>query len=285
MTRNNDPLITGWREPHGAKLWRVALILSTSHLSTPPNGTIRASLQDFSAYYLPSMETLVWYFHAATGLPVRDTWIRSIKCGIFYSWPGLTYSNTAWYCPSSDKTIMGYILHSRQGVISTKHELYCIQTTIKTTVGPPRKPSRELHIHIEHIRKLYTDENGRFPIRSQSGNKYPMIAYHCDSNTILFFPFKSRNYSHILLAYNDIMTRIKQRNQLVDLKIFDKWATAEYKATMCNIWKVEYQNFLPNIYCFNADKRAIRTFMAHFLSIRTVIAKYFSKNMWDLLIP
>ena len=50
---------------------------------------------------------------------------------------------------------------------------------------PPPIKTKELHILDQTISKLYTDDCGRFPIRSSSGNEYIMIAYHCDSNTIL----------------------------------------------------------------------------------------------------
>ena len=59
-----------------------------------------------------------------------------------------------------------------------------------------------------------------------------MIEYHCGSKDTLVVPFKSRKDSHRLLAYNEIMTRLKQHNQIVDLQILDNEASAEYKTTM-----------------------------------------------------
>ena len=120
---------------------------------------------------------------------------------------------------------MGNLVQSRQGVISKKPKLDNSQTTITPTVGPPIKPSWELHTHIEHIRKLYTEYTGRFTIRSCSGNKYLIIAYYCDFNTILVVPFKSRKDSHQLLAYNEVMTHLKQRNHLVEIQILDNDAS------------------------------------------------------------
>ena len=70
------------------------------------------------------------------------------------------------------------------------------------------------------------DDTGIFLIRSCSGNQYLMIAYHCDSNSISVVPFKSRKDSHWLITYNEIITRLKQRNQLVYLKILDNEASA-----------------------------------------------------------
>ena len=159
------PFITGWREHIGTKLWRIALLPPPSNLSTPPTGTTRASLQAFSAYDLRSLEALVRYFHAASGFPVRDTWLRAVKCGNYSSWTGPTHVNAARYCPSLEENIMVNIIKSRQGrewylqkvneVRQTKSILDNSQTTT-TTVGPPNKPSWELHIQKEHIIKLYT---------------------------------------------------------------------------------------------------------------------------------
>ena len=38
----------------------------------------------------------------------------------FETWPGLTYSNAANYCPHTVETIKGHMVQSVQGVLSTK---------------------------------------------------------------------------------------------------------------------------------------------------------------------
>ena len=67
--------------------------------STPditPNAQ-QSTLNAFSVYDLPSVEALIWYFHAAVVFPVRETWLKAIKAGNFDSWPGLTYQNATKY--------------------------------------------------------------------------------------------------------------------------------------------------------------------------------------------
>ena len=110
------PLIPGWQEPTGAKLWCISLHLSYTNLPTLPTDATTEYLQAFSAYDLPIVEALVQYFHAAARFLVQDTWICSIKYGNCYSWPGLIYANAAKYFPPSDKPIMGHLLQSIQGV-------------------------------------------------------------------------------------------------------------------------------------------------------------------------
>ena len=142
--------------------------------------------------------------HATAGFPVKSIWLRAIKKRNFATWPGLTYSNAAKYCPQSVETLKGHMVQSSQGVRSTKKEKHKNQE-IKKVSGKNTKEkeygeeellppiqTKELHIWDHPISKIYTDDGGRFPIRSRSGNEYIMIEYHCDSNTILQAPFLNR---------------------------------------------------------------------------------------------
>ena len=56
-----------------------------------------------------------------------------------------------------------------------------------------------------------------------------MIAYHCDANLILTVPFKSRKYTHRLLAYNKIMQILRDHKLTIELQILDNKASTEYK--------------------------------------------------------
>ena len=107
-----------------------------------------------------------------------------------------------------------------QWIISTNPKP---QNKLTTATSPPSDttPSHEMQIKVKHISKLYTDDTGRFPVRSQSGNQYIMIAYHCDSNAIVAATFKYHSNEHRLMTYGDIVQRLKDPNMLVDLKILD----------------------------------------------------------------
>ena len=98
------------------------------------------------------------------------------------------------------------LFQTRQGVRSTKPKLdnqaHIRLNRAKPTPKELGEQSNELHVRIEHIIELYTDNTGRFPIISHSGNQYLMILYHYNYNAILVAPFKSQKGSHQLLAYN-----------------------------------------------------------------------------------
>jgi hypothetical protein len=63
---------------------------------------------------LPSIGTLVGFYHACLGFPVKQTWLDAIKAGNCDTFEGLTYSNAAKYCPDADETIMGHLAQQRQ---------------------------------------------------------------------------------------------------------------------------------------------------------------------------
>ena len=109
-----------------------------------------------------------------------------------------------------------------------------------------------------------------------------MITHQCDSNAILIAFFKLRKDSHRLLFYNKITTWIKTE---VNSLISKAYTTKQYKKTMTEVCKVDYQLVPPNFHRRNAVKRAIFAFKVHFLAILAGIAEDFPKNMWDILIP
>ena len=74
-----------------------------------------------------------------------------------------------------------------------------------------------MHIKTTHSSKLYTDDTGRFPVISRTGNQYIMVAYHCYANAIMAMTFKSLKDKDCMVAYNNIMQRLKDRNMLVNL--------------------------------------------------------------------
>ena len=75
------PVLTGWRDASGPRIWRIALQPGESNLPRLPHTANLATLEAYSAYDLPSVATLIRYFHAAAGYPVRSTCLTDISAG------------------------------------------------------------------------------------------------------------------------------------------------------------------------------------------------------------
>ena len=125
---------------------------------------------------------------------------------------------------------------------------------------PPPIKTKELHIWDEPIIKLYTYDSGCFPIISRSVKKDIIIAYHCDSNTILQAPFSNIENKHRIQAYSLIMKRFSDREHQVDVQILDNEVNAEFKKSIADDWGATYQLVPPNVHQINISERAIRTF-------------------------
>ena len=69
--------------------------------------------------------------------------------------------------------------------------------------------------------KIYTDQTGRFPVTSSRGNKYILVAYHFDSNTIHAEPLKTRSGLDLTTAYQKLHSLLTNRGLLPHLHILD----------------------------------------------------------------
>eukprot|EP00804_Cyclotella_cryptica_P028661 CCRYP_008183-RA/>CCRYP_008183-RA protein AED:0.20 eAED:0.05 QI:0/0/0/0.66/1/1/6/0/1274 len=250
FANDGSTLLQGWREQHGAKLWRFSLI---PNQQVSPDWASQAPLA-LNARDLPSVGALVHYLHAAAGFPVKATWLAAIKAGNYASWPSLTHANASKYWRRNHQ-------------------------------GAPHAASKELHLWDEPISKLFTDDMGRFPVRSRSGNQYLMLAYHCDTNAILVEPFQSRHDRHRIPAYNKLMGRLTARTHTVDHQVLDNEASAEYRWVITEDWNCSYQLVPPNVHRRNIAECTIQTFKVHFLSILAGLPSAFPNYLWDMLIP
>ena len=163
----------------------ISIFLGRSHRSWqgPTNiakgeGAYHTTLRAYSAYDLPSVESLVRYFHAAARFPIIYTWLNAIKEGNYRTWTGLTQNNVTSYCSPEDDTIKGHMVQSWQGVRSTKPKKIRrpIPSIFPDDLPLPFTASNELHMHTVHIRNIYTYDMGRFPVKARSGNQYLMVA-------------------------------------------------------------------------------------------------------------
>jgi hypothetical protein len=72
---------------------------------------------------IPSTSTLVSFYHACLGFPVKQTWLNAVKAGNCNTFDGLTYSNVARYCPNANKTVLGHLAQQCQNLRLTKPKL------------------------------------------------------------------------------------------------------------------------------------------------------------------
>eukprot|EP00804_Cyclotella_cryptica_P007757 CCRYP_001358-RA/>CCRYP_001358-RA protein AED:0.08 eAED:0.05 QI:0/0/0/1/0/0/4/0/1076 len=265
---------------------RATIHSSRYHVPTPTHirEHLQASLQCntdhiLNVYELPSIEQSIRYLHAAAGFPTKSTWLAAIRKGNYSTWPLITVKNVHKHFPQSEETQQGHMRNQRQGTRSTKQAL---------PQAEPRTPLPQLHdIFIRTYDThgtLYTDQTGKFPHLSSQGNRYQMILYHVDSNSIWAEPTKNKTEGELILARNRALQRMKACGIQPTRQVLDNEISAAYKLAI-TASGMTYQLVPPGDHRRNIAEKAIQTWKDHFIAVISGTGAKFPLHLWCQLLP
>ena len=133
----------------------------------------------------------------STILPALSTLTKALKKGYLPPLPGLTETLLRKYPPDLEATTMGHLDNRRKNIQSTKTKRVTFPDDQEEDPFPeqPKDNNRTNFCFLtttepKHI--VYTDQTGRLPQPSSSGNNYLLIAYDYASNSILLRPYKNK---------------------------------------------------------------------------------------------
>ena len=276
----NAPMFIGVRDEHGR--YRIPLTQKRGQWQpeTPSKTKRRALEMAGNVYDLPSTEQGIKWMHAVCGYPVKSTWIKAIAAGNFIGWPLLTVQNVKKYYPETTETPKGHLNQTRKNVRSTKEMETHDTSTLKG------KKVRDVGIHVYNVREtIFSDQTGKYPKRSQRGNKYIMVMVEIDSNAILVEPMKSRKDEEMIRAYDALLARLQQAGSKPRKHVLDNEVSDNMKHHIQVTCKLEMELVPPGCHRRNAAEVAIRNFKTHFLSVMAGVAEDFPENLWDRLLP
>ena len=141
--------------------------------------------------------------HGACYSPCVDTWCKAIEKGYFKTWPGLTSARVRRYVKMSEATSKGHLTQERQNLRSTKTKVKQLKQTTSNEASLTKNP--EAYVCIDdprHHSTVYSDQTGRFPVRSNRGMHYIMILYETTSNYIFAEAMKDRTENSMITAFN-----------------------------------------------------------------------------------
>ena len=204
-TLNGKVILQGKRD-YSTGLWLVPIANSVSTNKPEPSTVINKT--NIASAVLEATNTkqeLVRFHHATCFYPVKSTWIQAIENGNFATFPGLTADLVKKYLPLEIPTILGHQHQVRQGLRSTT-----AQAANVTLEEEP--PVQELYATITPLTGLIcTDQTGRFPVRSKSGNNYLFVMYDYDANAILGAAIPDRKTESLQSAFLKLFNTIKQK--------------------------------------------------------------------------
>ena len=79
---------------------------------------------------------------------------------------------------------------------------------------------------------LYTDQTGKFPHISSRGNRYQMILYHVDSNTIWVEPPKIKKEGEMILGRERALKRMRAEGVHPKRQVLDNKPSEAYKTAI-----------------------------------------------------
>ena len=107
--------------------------------------------------------------------------------------------------------------------------------------------------------KNYSDQIGRFTVKSKQGNQYIFILYHYDTSTINAVSIKSRYAKCITDAWQLIFNIIKTQGLSPNIHILDNKYSYHLKEAF-KAENVKYQLVTSHIHRRNTAECAIRTY-------------------------
>ena len=238
---------------------------------------VHANLQQFT-----SIERLV-FLHGALGFPPISTLRRAIIAGYLLSFPDLTEKNVS-KLPTQDTTVLGHMDQKRKNVQSTKSKPEEDEWTLTLKTHCPAKTQEFYHNILNLNNTIYTDQTGKFNVRSIRGYQYILITYSYDANAILVRPLWTRKGIELLDAIKEIHTYLIQRGFQPKHQILDNEASLALK-TYLKTKLDSFQFVPPHLHRRNAAERAIRTFKNHFISILCRVHHNFPIYLWCKLLP
>ena len=192
---------------------------------------------------------------------MKTSWLKAIKNGHFYTWPGLDVTLVAKHLTPSILTAKGHMHQEKGGLQSTKHvnsssilkniksniatlkkttnqhneEMFDIlKDSFPSTPSPNKKSNNIIYSIIEHTQKGigYIDLPGQFPFISASGTRYLLIAYNYDGNTITAATLRNRNASTISTAWKKLNDEFEKVGISPNTYIIENEASDDLKTAM-----------------------------------------------------
>jgi hypothetical protein len=204
------------------------------------------------------------------------------KKWIFSSWPGLTEHAVENHLSKSTSTTKGHLNQQRQNARATK--IKDAQVLVPDPNIDHGVKTQFVYAATIDAGRIYTDQTGIFPMVSIKGNKYIMILYDYDINSILAQPIKDRTAPELLKAFQFMKQELVARGLKPKLLKLDNEESKLLKAYL-HQQDITFQLVPPYIHRLNLAERAIRSFKDHLIAGLCSTYKSCPMHLWGILLP
>ena len=131
---------------------------------------------------------------------------------------------------------------------------------------------------------LCTDQTGKFPVQSRSGNKYLLMTCDCDENFMLSEPIPNRKTETLKEATLKMIEQVNQKEHTHTKMQLDNESSEEY-LNMLRDQGLAVQLALPCNHRKNISEHTIQTCKNHLIAGISGADPSFPMTLWDELIP
>ena len=241
-----------------------------------------------------SKTELAQYLHGCAFSPTLKTLQDAVDKGNFISWPDIDDLNFQTLLSAPLATILGHLDQERKNLQSTKLTQSPTSPQLSTPdpndeLSPAKIDSKTYDccykiIELPDKATTYTDQTGRFPHQSSSGNNYVMVCYNYDANCILVTPLPNREAPTLAKTWSSFHNRLTPTGHVTNNYILDNEFSGALKEAITNA-NLSFELVPPHQHRRNAAERAIRTFKNHFVAGLATCDTDFPLREWDRLLP
>ena len=244
-----------------------------------------------NVYELPSIEHAVRNLHGAAVFATKTTWLKAIRSGTFVSWPLINVKHVNKYFPESEETQKGHMRNIHENTQSNtraakrKSNHNSSEAHESPKISETTEEINDIFIKVyDHTHTMYTDQTGKFPVRSSRGQQYIVVSHHVDSNWTLIETTSHRTEGGLIGARRRILSRMKKQGIVPKHQVLDNEISTAYVAEI-ELTKMTYQLMLPNDHRHNIEEKAIQTWKDHFVGVISGTTATFPRHLWCQAIP
>jgi hypothetical protein len=258
-----------------SQIWRVAL--QETLISNYKNACNHA-------HETSNLKELINYLHATAFSPVKSTWIKAIKNGIFSSWKGLTEHAVEKNLSKSTSTVKWHLNQQRiyARLTQPKKEPEC-STTFEANLDDGIK-THCIYAAVVDAGQIYTEQTGRFPVISSRVNVSIMVLYEYDRNAIMAEPIRNNKAAELLRSFQVMEQKLTSRGLKPNLMTLDNWASKLLKDYLHD-QNINFQLVPPYCHRRNSAERAVHSFKDYLIAWLCSTDKDFPMHLWERLLP
>ena len=131
---------------------------------------------------------------------------------------------------------------------------------------------------------MYTDQTGKFPVRSSRGKKYQVFDHHIESNCTLIETTKIRTEGELIAARHIILRRMKERSIDPKHQVLDNQISKAYKEEILATG-MTFHMAMADDHRRNISEKSIQTWKDHFIGFMRGTTTTFPLHLCCQAIP